>query len=117
MTKQDAANEALEALATGEAETAIIGQHPVHGWVWRDGEDAGGIVELHHREEVFQADHQDIENRKVVIWEDGQPGEAVEVSCTGEFDLFAAAVKLGCEESAVRSCGIGEMQHYGVTLR
>ena len=116
MTKQDATNAALEALATGLAETAIIGQHPVYGWVWRDGEDASGIAELHHWEEVCQADHQDAEVRKVVIWEEGKPGEAIEIDGSEEFDLFFAAVTLGCEESAVRSCGIGEMAHYGVTL-
>jgi len=115
MTKQDAVNEALEAYATGQAETAVIGQHSVYGWVWRDGEDVGGIAELRDVQEVFHDGIREEANRHV-IWADGRPDQAIEGDAL-KFDSFAAAFKLGCDVDEVNTCRIGEMAHYGVTLR
>ena len=54
MTKSQATASAVEALAAGEAERAVIGIDPTFGWVWRDWEDEGGQASLQHVEEITQ---------------------------------------------------------------
>lgn len=55
MKKLNALTAAVEALANGEAERAVVGKHPTFGWVWRDWEDEGGQSELQEVVEVTQA--------------------------------------------------------------